>query len=266
MSVLYVAGIGVLGPGIGDWTECAALLRGELEYEARSYEVPRPEVMSSAAIRRANSQIRLGVAVAAQAVAASGLEPTDLYTVFAASEGDGVTAHEVCSAVTGPEPTVSPTRFHNSVHNAPAGNWVIAVQAQGPSTSLAAYDGSFGVGLVEAAAQAGVEGRSVLLATHDTKGPPTLDELRPLHGSFGIALVLTPEEGCGRLAELDCRLVRREGQESRFGVPGLETLRTGNPAGRALVILDRIARGDAGTVWLPCSDTQDLEVEVQPCF
>ena len=46
---------------------------------------------------------------------------------------------------------LSPTRFHNSVHNAPAGYWGIATGAHGPHRlRLCAYDASFAAGLLEA--------------------------------------------------------------------------------------------------------------------
>ena len=55
-------------------------------------------------------------------------------------------------------PEMSPTRFHNSVHNAPAGYWSIFARSRAPSTTLCGYDASFAAGLLEAAAQ--VAGRA----------------------------------------------------------------------------------------------------------
>ena len=49
--------------------------------------------------------------------------------------------------------TVSPTRFHNSVHNAAAGYWTIGAGAMQPATAISAFDASFAQGLLEAMVQ-----------------------------------------------------------------------------------------------------------------
>ena len=49
--------------------------------------------------------------------------------------------------------SISPTRFHNSVHNAAAGYWGIATGATAAANALCAYDASFGAGLLEALTQ-----------------------------------------------------------------------------------------------------------------
>ena len=48
------------------------------------------------------------------------------------------------------ERLISPTRFHNSVHNAAAGYWGIATGATPAANALCADDASFGAGLLEA--------------------------------------------------------------------------------------------------------------------
>ena len=75
---------------------------------------------------------------------------------------------------------VSPTRFHNSVHNAPSGYWAVATGSREPSTSLCAYDASFAAGLLEAAAQATVDDRPVTLVAYDLPYPEPLQRARPI--------------------------------------------------------------------------------------
>ena len=43
---------------------------------------------------------------------------------------NGQVIHEICEALATDEREVSPTRFHNSVHNASAGYWGIATRSQ----------------------------------------------------------------------------------------------------------------------------------------
>ena len=97
------------------------------------------------------------------------------------------------------ERDVSPTRFHNSVHNAPAGYWSIATGARGPSTSLCAHESSFAAGLLEAAIQAHAEATRVLLIAYDLPHPFPLSAVAPVSAPFGVALLLAP----ARLGRLD---------------------------------------------------------------
>ncbi|MBS1246066.1 MAG: hypothetical protein H6R47_265, partial [Proteobacteria bacterium] len=99
-------------------------------------------------------------------------------------------------------PEVSPTRFHNSVTNAPAGYWCMAVQSYTPSTSLSGFDASVGVGLIEAGVQVGAERCSVLLVAHDAPFPEPLQSVRPMSAIFGAALVLAPARSARSLARL----------------------------------------------------------------
>jgi len=63
-----------------------------------------------------------------------------------------------CKTLASDDRSISPTRFHNSVHNAPAGYWGIASGAMTPATVLCAHDASFGAGLLEALTQLAVDG------------------------------------------------------------------------------------------------------------
>ena len=82
-----------------------------------------------------------------EAVAASGLDASGLVSVFSSSGADGDNCHAICETLAGTDRQISPTRFHNSVHNAPSGYWGIATGAMAPSTSICTYDATFGAGL-----------------------------------------------------------------------------------------------------------------------
>ena len=94
--------------------------------------------------------------------------------VFSFSGGDGDNCHEICAALASSERLISPTRFHNSVHNAAAGYWSIAYGCTRASTSLCADDASFGAGLLEALAQLACGAPAVLLVAYDVDYPPPL--------------------------------------------------------------------------------------------
>ena len=61
-----------------------------------------------------------------------------LATVFSASGADGHNCHALCEQLATDDRQLSPTRFHNSVHNAAAGYWSVATGAMSMMLLLAA--------------------------------------------------------------------------------------------------------------------------------
>ena len=127
----------------------------------------------------------------------------EVATVFASSDGETGVLDRLCTALAAPQRTISPTLFHHSVHNAASGYWGIATGSQQSSTALACYDSSFCAALLEAAAYAQIEERSVLLVAYDLPPPPPLYAARPLRGGFAAALLLTRTPAPRNLAQFD---------------------------------------------------------------
>jgi hypothetical protein len=161
-------------------------------------------------------------------------------------------------------PEVSPTRFHNSVTNAPAGYWCMAVHSQAPSTSLSGFDASVGVGLIEAVVQVAAETSSVLLVAHDTPFPEPLHSVRPMSAIFGAALVLAPARSARSLARIAVAIEPALRALSRLPDAGLDGLRTGNPAARVLPLLAALARRESAELFLPYVHSQALRVTLEP--
>jgi hypothetical protein len=239
-----VQGVGFLGPGLASWAAASAVLGGREPYVSAPTLLPAPPRLPAAERRRAGPSIRLAMAVAEEAVAMAGVDPSRLATVFAASGGEGSNCHLLCETLAGDDRQLSPTRFTNSVHNAPAGYWHIAVGSQSASTSLSAFDGSFGAGLLEAATQVLTLGAPVLLVACDVPYPEPLHRLRPLSHPVGMALVLAPASASGGQALLDIELAapERAGQSTRCADEGLESLRGQVPAAVALPLLQALDR------------------------
>lgn len=215
------------------------------------------------------------------AVAQSGIDPATLPAVFASSGADAETITAVLSALATPEREVSPTRFHNSVHNAPSAYWGIALQSREAVTSVSCYDASFAAGLLEAAVQAVTAGRPTLLVAYDLPYPHPLDGLRRIDSTFGAAFVLSSAPSDRALAALQLRLnpsIANPGianpsiasiASSCIGATvcsdqGLEALRRGNPAARSLPLLAVLGGSTTGCVRLDLSHGA-LDVEVAPC-
>jgi hypothetical protein len=209
--------------------------------------------------------VKLALAAGREALVAAARDAAKTATVFASSSGDCDNVHHMLEALATPAREISPTRFHNSVHNAAAGYWSIATQCRAPSTSLACRDASFAAGLLEAACQVAGDGAAVALIAYDHPYPEPLHAVRTIPAAFGIALVLTPSATDRSLAALDIAFVAQESAATPVAVPGLEALRNGVPAARSLPLLTALARGSPETVVLEYVSGTHLRVAVAPC-
>ena len=240
-----VVGVGLLGPGLENWAAARPLLCSPALWHLQATVVPAPGSLPANERRRAGTVVRASIVVAEEACLAAGLDAAQLATVFTSSTGDPSNCHLLCEALAKPERLVSPTRFTNSVHNAAAGYWHIAVASRQASTSLAAFDASFAAGLLEAAVQCLASSQPVLLVACDVPYPEPLHKVRPLLDVFAVALVLAPEN----LAERNAPLLRLHSspavEVSACQHSGLEALRLGIPAARALPLLQRLAQATA---------------------
>lgn len=269
MNRLDLLGVGFMAPGLADWAGARAVLRGAAPYQPAPLPAPSPAALPPNERRRATLGTRLALAVTEQATRGLGLDPAALPAVFAASESDLGIIDRLCTDIFGRRTPVSPTVFHNSVHNAVAGYWSIAQGCRAASTSLSAWDGSLAAGLLEAAVQLTEATRPLLLIAYDLPGPPLLAAHRPLAGPCAAALLLAPAAthppgAAPALATLALDLAPAGPPETLPPALGadLEALRAGNPAARVLPLLWRLAAGTAGAVRLPYLADLDLVVEV----
>jgi len=259
---VHLQGLGLLGPGFNDWATGSALLRTPADWVNTPTVLPPPARLPAAERRRAGAIVKLNLAVADQAVAQASVDPQSLATVFSASTGDAANCHAMCEALATQERLVSPTRFTNSVHNASAGYWHIAVGCMAPSTSLCAHDGSFAAGLLEAASQCVATQQPVLLVAGDVPYPEPLRSARPIPDAMAVAMLLQPQAVPDALATLHIEGSTQVSTPCEH--PGLETLRQQIPAARALPLLQCLAVARAGAVVVDYLDGYALRVHVHP--
>lgn len=265
MMRLYVEGIGLLGPGLDDWNSGRAILTGEAAYVAAPTKLRASDMLPAAERRRAGVPIKLAMAVGQEAFLHAGRNTESAATVFTSSGGDNDNVHAINSILATAPREVSPTRFHNSVHNAAAGYWCIAAGTHEPSTSLCAHDASFAAGLLESAAQVTVDDAVVALVAYDHPYPEPLNAVRPIAAPFGMALILTPRASAKSLAMLEVAFV--SGPAADTGMPNaeLEAMRRGIPAARALPLLAALASGKAAQLNLAYLAQNHLSVRITPC-
>ena len=264
MLTAYIEGVGLVGPGLASWDAGAAILRGETPYSFGPTVIPALELLPPAERRRTVPTVKLALAVAHAALLAAGRDPTTVATVFGSSGGDGETIENILETLATSEAReVSPTRFHNSVHNAPAGYWAIATGCREPSLSLCAHDQTFAACLLEAALQVHLDRRAVGVFVYDQPYPRALGIARPILGAYGVGLLLAPEQSEKSLSAITVSL-EDGGVPTALDDAELERLRRGNPAARSLPLLAALAAGKGGRLVFETTGAQRLFVDVEP--
>ncbi|MFZ1905797.1 MAG: beta-ketoacyl synthase chain length factor, partial [Steroidobacteraceae bacterium] len=222
--------------------------------------IPALECLPAAERRRTGTVVRLALSAGLEAVSRGAADATALPAVFSSSGGDGLNCHEICETLASAERYISPTRFHNSVHNAAAGYWGIATGATAAANALCAHDASFGAGLIEALTQVQVEATAVLLIAYDASYPEPMRSVRPIPDAFAVALLLAPQVRAGALARLTVSVT--DAPAARMDDAPLETLRASVPAARSLPLLRQLALATAGRIVIDYLGDQRLSIEV----
>jgi hypothetical protein len=256
-------GVAFLGPGISTWTQLRSILRGAEPYHTAPTLIPPPATLPPAERRRTGRIVNLALAAGYQATAGTGCDLATLATVYSSSGGDSNNCHEICQTLASADRQLSPTRFHNSVHNVAAGYWGIATHDMAPSTVVCAYDASFAAGLLEALVQVSSGCPEVLLVSYDLNYPTPLYEKRPMPDSLAVGLLLRRDSGAHSVAILSAAL--RQAEPEPMANPELENLRQQIPAARALPLLARVAQGGASSCRLEYLSPLALEVQLKPC-
>ncbi len=257
---IHIDGIGVWGAGLGDWLQMRAVLKGDAVFAAERAVLPAPALLPAPERRRSPATARVAVQVAAEACAMAGADPARLPAVFASSHGDTEITDYLCRELAAVNVALSPTRFHNSVHNAACGYWTIAVGCRQSAIAISGGDESFGCGLLEATAQAISSLSPVLLVAYDFAAPAPLSSVCPVSQTFGVALILNPVASACSLARLRLHQHAAERQPVPALPRGLNALVQGNPAARSLPLLCFLARGETATFELP-----PFRWEIMPC-
>lgn len=257
---IYLDGIGLWGPGLAGWEQACAVLAGRQSYVAAPTALPAVEKLPPAERRRVGTPVKLSMAIGLEAARHAGADLAQLATVFSSTEADCDNSHAILETLASQDRALSPTRFHNSVHNAASGYWGIATGSMEPSTSLSAYDATFAAGLLEATTQALSSGKPCLLLAYDTAYPEPLHNLRPIPAAMGVALVINPHPTAAARALLKLRLT--DAAATPMPQSDLEPLRQSIPAARSLPLLALLAQARSGTVVLEYLDPLQLGIEV----
>ncbi|HZX79141.1 beta-ketoacyl synthase chain length factor [Lysobacter sp.] len=258
MSVLAarIEGIGFWTRGLPSWTAAREhALTGASPAEAATK--PSPSLLPANERRRAPETVAVALEVAMAACEAARRDPASLPSVFASTHGELAITDYMCATLAQEPRSLSPIRFHNSVHNAAAGYWTIGTGAMQPANAISAHEASFAQGLIEALAQLAYGSEAVLLVAYDGQAVGPLAQVAPSEGLLGGALVLASE---GEGISLRARLVPKDASGDVRNGP-LSQWAAANAMAPMLPLFDVLARGE-GEVRLPAGPAHDLIVEV----
>jgi hypothetical protein len=258
---VYVNGLSVIAPGLFDADKSMAILRGEVPWEFEPLPKLVPSSLPANERRRTTSVIKLALQTMQPLLHADDdLERSA--TIFASSDGDLETEDKICAALTQNEKMVSPTQFHNSVHNAPAGYWAIASSMSSASTSLSAENFTFVAGLIESVTQAICDEQTVLFVAYDMATPSPFDTVRHIDYSLGIGLRLGIKQEQGCLGSINLSLENTEKKISSCQNTSLEPLYQGNPVGQGIPLLEALAKKSETSIVLPHMMNSIMQINV----
>jgi hypothetical protein len=250
-----IEGIGFWASGLPGWDAARTFLSSGTLPETAPRK-PAPDLLPPNERRRAPDTVALAIEVAMAACRDAGADPASLPSVFTSTHGDLAITDYMCATLADAPRTISPTRFHNSVHNAAAGYWTIGVGCHAPATALSAWQGSFAQGLLEAAAQLADGAPRVLLVAYDAQSVGPLGRISHSEGLLGAGMVLAAG------AEGDHRMVLEAGSAPAAD-DALSLHCAGNAMASMLPLFAALATGGEGCL-LPAGPRSRLRLELAP--
>jgi hypothetical protein len=259
---IAIEGVGLWATGLHGWEASHAALAGRVQDSSTDSARPAPSLLAPTERRRAPESVLIAVEVAQQACGMAGRDPRELPSVFASGYGDLEINDYLCAMLARAPLELSPTRFHNSVHNAPAGYWTIATGCMAASTAIGAGEFSFGAGLLEAAVLALAESTPVLFAAYDVAARGALADVVPCRSSFALALVVAPASPrAGAALRLSAGCAAGAELAPQSGV--LQALHRFNPAARSLPLLCALAARETCNLAVPAGPNLRLQLEIR---
>ena len=148
----------------------------------------------------------------------------------------------MCKVLATDNKQLSPTKFHNSVHNAAAGYWTMSTGCMKAASSIAGFGESVPLALLEAIVQCVAENIPVLLTFYDAPSCTVLQGLLKNDKPFSVSMIIVPlaSKKEGRLLTVKVKQ-RAVGWPVVDLPPKLQHCYENNPAARLLPILAKIS-------------------------
>jgi len=243
------------------WALARAVICGEHDAPATPATRPTPGLLAPTERRRAPDTVALALEVAARACEAADRSPAQLRSVFASTYGDLGISDYMCATLAGTPTLISPTKFHNSVHNAAAGYWSIGTASHASYTAISAYRYTFASAVLEAATQVVCDEQPVVCVAFDVEAKGPLGTVAPSTGLLGVALVLAPPRSESQRT-LALRVEQGSAADITQARSGAAALVAENALAPCLPFFEALAHSTPASVVLALSDHCLLHAQV----
>jgi hypothetical protein len=123
--------------------------------------------------RRTSLATRMAVSAAGRACAGDARD-LQIPAIFVSAAGEMQVTDRLCRAIAREAFPLSPTQFHNSVHNSASAYWSMATGSHAPMQAMSAQQDCFAMGLLEASCQLQWQTERLLLVVYDEPMPAEL--------------------------------------------------------------------------------------------
>ena len=234
MNAIYLRGTGLFTPR---FASPEAWCRGEPNPEAQLAEA---KMLEGPLKRRASPLTRISVEVFDQATRRAGVDPFAIPTIWATAHGEHGTAIKLLKMMLRGDGKVSPTHFHNSVHNTASGYASIAGGNPAASTTLAGGPELVASSLLEAFCHLASGTREIAVVVADE---PLHDpfERSDMQAPLGLAFCFSsqPERSVARVSNLRREILPTP--KPHEGIGGLYV-------SAGLPLLEHVVERKAGTI------------------
>jgi hypothetical protein len=221
-----LCGVGMWTPAYADFDAWVAAGLPDDLHVASADAAPPPALLLHPRLRRRTSTLtRATVTAVEAALAGSGVAIDQVRFVLVSSFGEIETTVELLAQLGEPGGPVSPTKFHNSVHNTATGYLSIASGNNRESTALAGGPHNLEIGLLEALAGLAETGEDVVLLFAEELLPRPF-ERSDADPTFAVALHLKAGSSLGE-SGLELRVSNRTRGPHSLGAiaaPSLPTM------------------------------------------
>lgn len=258
MKPVYINTLSIAAPGLLGLEQAMPVLTNKSPWQTSEFPKLAPQLLPANERRRMTSYIKLAVHVADEA----NLTDKTLPAVFASSNGDFYITDHICNTLTMTPKYVSPTQFHNSVHNAPSGYWAIAAKSPAASTSISTGDSTFSSGLLEAVTQVLSLQEDILYVAYDFPATAPLDKFNDVTEPFATAFVLSLNKAENSFGAIKLEVANDNISKSHCINTSLNILQKSNPIAESLPLLETLCLQESNILYLPYLNKSVLRVEV----
>lgn len=257
----YIESIGLQAPGLESWQASKVILAGQESLEVKPLSKYAPNFLPANERRRTTPTIRLALRTAQDTLEAAPKKIAELKmpTLFACVDGDTEISAKMTAAILADEPMVSPIHFHNSVHNAPAGYWMIGQNNDCASSSISAGEYQVANTWLEAMTQLNEITGQIMLVMYDLPIDEIIESFQPEILPFGAGFILSRVASSRALAEVSLELINESSTIFTEPTYGL------NAAAQIMPLLQGLARNEQISQSYPISSKLSAKITWKPC-